>query len=151
MTTTNKTAADSKLDKIMANAKANRREARKIDLMALSAEEEDRLKSENMTEGQMEMLDKLGVEYDPRPLSEGGTLSRWNAMSLVDEALRAAKGRREKARAEPATVKQIEALLKFGCNVDDIESLTAGEASDLIRRFTQEIEARRRSQNAGRK
>lgn len=151
MTTTNKTAADSKLDKIMANAKANRRESRKIDLMALSAEEEDRLKSENMTEGQMEMLDKLGVDYDPRPLSEGGTLSRWNAMSLVDEALRAAKERREKARAEPATVKQTQALLKFGCNTGDIESLMAGEASDLIRRFTQEIEARRRSQNAGRK
>lgn len=147
MTTTNKPAS-SKLDKIMANARQNRREARKINLTSLSEGEEERLKHESISEGQIEMLDKLGVEYDPRPLSEGGTVSRWNAMNLIDEALRAAKERREKARAEPATVKQIAALLKFGCNTDDIESLTAGEASDLIQRFTREIDARRQAQGA---
>jgi hypothetical protein len=150
MTTTNKTGANNKLEKIMANAKANRREARKVDLTALSADEEERLKSENISDAQMEMLDKLGVAYDSRPLSEGGTLSRWNAMSLIDEALRAAKDRREKARAEPATAKQTQALLKFGCNTGDIEGLTAGESSDLIRRFTQEIDSRRRGQATSR-
>jgi hypothetical protein len=147
MTTTNKPAS-TKLDKIMANARQNRREARKLNLTSLSEGEEERLKHESISEGQIEMLDKLGVEYDPRPISEGGTVSRWNAMNLIDEALRAAKERREKARAEPATVKQIAALLKFGCNTDDIEGLTAGEASDLIQRFTREIDARRQAQGA---
>ena len=147
MTTTNK-AASTKLDKIMANAKQNRREARKLDLTALSADEEERLKTESVSDGQIEMLGKLGIDFDPRPLSEGGTCSRWNAMNLIDEGLRAAHERRQKARAEPASVKQIAALLKFGCNVDDIEGLTAGEASDLIGRFAREIEARRNAQTA---
>lgn len=147
MTTTNKTAQTNNFDKIMANAKANRREARKLSVATMTIEDEERLKSESITEGQMEMLNKLDVDYDPRPLSEGGTLSRWNAISLIDEALKEAKERREKARAEPASSKQIEALLKFGCNADDIENLTAGEASDLIRRFTQEIDARRKARS----
>ena len=145
MTTTTKPTS-SKLDKIMANAKQNRREARKVNFTAMTPEEEERLKSESMTDGQMEMLTKLDVDYDPRPLSEGGTVSRWNAMHLIDEALHAAKERREKARAEPASVRQIAALLKFGCNVDDLDGLTAGEASDLIQRFTREIDARKKSQ-----
>lgn len=147
MTTTNK-AASTKLDKIMANAKQNRRESRKLDLTALSPDEEERLKTESVSDGQIEMLGKLGIDFDPRPLAEGGTCSRWNAMNLIDEGLRAAHERRQKARAEPASVKQIAALLKFGCNVDDIEGLTAGEASDLIGRFTREIETRRKAQGA---
>jgi hypothetical protein len=145
MTITTKTDSTSKLDNIIKNAKSNRREGRKVDLTAVSQEEEERLKSENLSDGQAEMLEKLGVDFDPRPISEGGTLSRWNAMNLIDEALRAAQERRAKARAEPATVKQIAALLRFGCNVDDLEGLTNGEASDLMRRFTRDIEARQRA------
>lgn len=145
MKTTNN-ATTNKLDQIMANAKKNRSEARKVKLTALSIEEEERLKSENITNGQMNMLEKLGVSYDSRPLSEGGTISRWNAMHLIDEALRDAQERREIARAKPASDKQIEALIKFGCNTHEIENLNAGEASDLIRRFTREIKSQMNGQ-----
>lgn len=141
MKTTN-SATSNKLDQIMANAKNNRIQAKKVDLTALSPEEEQRLKSESVTEGQMALLNRLGVTFDPKPLAEGGTCSRWNALYLIDEALRDAHERRQVARAKPASAKQIEALIKFGCNTHEIESLTAGEASDLIRRFTREIQSR---------
>ena len=139
-------ANTSKLDQIMANARSNRRQARKVNLTALSPEEEDRLKSESVTEGQTALLNKIGVSHDSRPLSEGGTLSRWNAMHLIDETLRETRERREIARAKPASDKQIEALLKFGCNTHEIEDLNAGEASDLIRSFAREIQSRTNGQ-----
>ena len=66
-------------------------------------------------------------------------------MHLIDEALRDARELREIARAKPASEKQVAALLNFGCNTHEIEDLTAGEASDLIRRFTREIQAHKRA------
>lgn len=146
MATTNQKTSE-KLDHIMAKAQQNRRDSRRFDLTSLTPEAEGRLAGENITEAQMKLLDKLGVVYDSRPISEGGSTSRWNAMQLIDEALRDAKERRERARAEPASEKQLVALLKFGCNAGDIENLNAGEASDLIRRFAAEIAARQNVQS----
>ena len=140
-TTTN--AAQSKFEKIMANAKQNRREAGRYSLTVISSDAEERLKVESISEGQMEMLDRLRVSYDSRPVADGGTTSRWNAMQIIEEALRYAHQRREKARAEPATGKQLTALLNFGCNAGDLEGLTSGDASDLIRRFAKEITAQK--------
>ena len=134
MATTTQTNV-TKLDQIMASAQRNRQEARKVDTESLSAEDEERLKSSDITERQMKALDRLRVEYDPRPLAEGGTCSRWNASHLIAEAYSGANGRRAVARAKPITDAQIQGLLKWGCNVQDIEDLTAGEASDLFRQF----------------
>ena len=145
MTTTTKTTSE-KLAKIMANANRNRRE--QANLRAVGSDpwnDRERLEGESMTEGQIELLERLGVVFDRRPLTEGGTCSRWNAMSLIEEAIAAAKERRERARAEPATAKQTEALLVFGCDAGDVEGLTKGEASDLIRSFTREIRARKKA------
>jgi hypothetical protein len=145
MATTNKTVSE-KLTKIMANANRNRREQAKLRSVGNDAwNDQERLESESVTEKQIEMLDKFGVVFDRRPLSEGGTLSRWNAMQLLDEALKAAKERRERARAEPATQKQIEALISFNCEPDDLSGLTRGEASDLIRNFIRPLRASKRA------
>jgi len=142
---TNKPVSE-KLTKIMANANRNRREQAKLRSVGSDAwNDRERLESESVTEGQIEMLDKFGVVFDRRPLGEGGTLSRWNAMQLIDEALKAAKERRERARAEQATEKQVIALIAFGCEPDDLVGLTKGEASDLIRDFTRTIRARKRA------
>ena len=145
MATTDKTISD-KFTKIMANANRNRRAEAKVRAVGGDPwNDRERLEGESVSEGQIELLDKLGVAFDRRPLTEGGTLSRWNAMQLIDEALQAAKERRERARAEHATEKQMIALVAFGCEPDDLVGLTKGEASDLIRSFTGTIRARKRA------
>ena len=145
MTTTNKTTSE-KLAKIMANANRNRREQAKLRAVGSDPwNDRERLEGESMTEGQIDLLDRLGVVFNRRPLPEGGACSRWNAMNLIEEALAAAKERRERARVEPATAKQTGALRVFGCDTGDVEDLTKGEASDLIRTFTREIKARKKA------
>ena len=145
MATTNKAISD-KFTKIMANANRNCRDEAKVRAVGSDPRKDrERLEGESVSEGQIELLDKLSVAFDRRPLTEGGTLSRWNAMQLIDEALQAAKERRERARAEQATEKQMIALIAFGCEPDDLVGLTKGEASDLIRSFTRTIRARKRA------
>lgn len=145
MRTNTKTNETSKLDQIVANARQNRREANKFSLKAVTREEEDHLKSQSISAAQISLLERLGVACDQRPLPEGGTCSRWNAMNIIDETLRDLRERREKARALPASEKQVLALLKFGCSEDDMQGLTSGEASDLIRRLAHEASAQNKA------
>jgi hypothetical protein len=130
----------------MANANRNRREQAKLRVVGNDPwNDQERLAGESVSEGQIKLLEKLDVVFDPRPLTEGGTLSRWNAMHLIDEALKAANERRERARAEPVSARQIGALVNLGCEPDDVKDLTKGEASDLIRTFSNVIRANKRA------
>jgi hypothetical protein len=145
MATTNKLVSD-KLTKIMAAANRNRRERAKLrDASYDPWQDQERLEAKSVSAEQIRILDQLGVAFDRRPLSDSGTLSCWNAMHLIDEAVKAAKERRERARAEPVSQGQIKALIGFGCEPDDLTDLTKGEASDLIRNFIRAIEARKRA------
>lgn len=99
----------------------------------MTVDAEQRMAELDASEKQKTKLNEWGINYDDRPVSEGG-LSMLKASELISDYIAEQKRIREEARSKPATEAQIKALVdKFGANFEDVKELSRGEASDLIR------------------
>lgn len=95
--------------------------------------QESRMADLDASDKQKARLTEWGIRFDDRPAAEGG-ISMLKASEIIGEYIAEQTRRREEARAKPASALQIKTLIeKFDAKPEQVEHLTQGEASDLIR------------------